>query len=727
MPFLLLSLGLLAVSVWAVVDELYVRRPWKAIRAEHDRRARARGEGGVEIALEQRVLPELGRIDRCETCHAAIDVPGADDPSLEEPYRRHPRFETLIGEHPPRRFGCTVCHGGQGMQTKGVAGRAFDHGLDDPYWEAPLRRGALVESSCASCHAQLSDEDAPTYALGRALFLDLGCAGCHESALVDAAEAVRGPPLGGLGRKMSGVFLARWIATPWAVRPRTRMPDAWPGEPEDGGRRWAEAEAIAAYLVGLDGPALPPAPQGGDPGRGRVLYRNRACGGCHEPLEEEGAPLGPELLGLPDKTRAAWLAAWLRSPRALWPGARMPDPELSEAEIADLVAYLLGEPPTPPERELTVTPEKVERGRALVETLGCHGCHDVPGVPEGTLAGPELVGFGRRTPDLLGWGDVEPPQGEDPLPAWTRRKIAEPHAFAEAGTELVMPRHRLDAAQVEALTVFSLAHREGSGVPAERRAPVDPEERILARGEVILARSGCRLCHEIGYREDAVRDADGEVLWTERIPIGGDLRFLDDPPPAAAPSLSEAGLQFRYRWLYDYLADPPVLRPWLSMRMPHFDLDARDRADLVAFFAARQGLPHPYRPAEAPHLDPADEAEAILLFSRMQCLKCHELGSTARADERAPDLRLSAERLHPEFVRRFILDPQSLQPGTRMPDFFPLEDDDRPESWMSPYPELLGGDVHRQVEALTHLTLELGRDPALLARLRAAAAAEETR
>ena len=47
-------------------------------------------------------------------------------------FRTHPnRWAMLVQSHVPEQVGCTVCHGGEGMQTKGVEHKAFLHGEDD--------------------------------------------------------------------------------------------------------------------------------------------------------------------------------------------------------------------------------------------------------------------------------------------------------------------------------------------------------------------------------------------------------------------------------------------------------------------------------------------------------------------------------------------------------------------------------------------------------------------
>jgi len=83
----------------------------------------------MEINFRQVFLPKLDRVDRCTTCHVGIDDPGMVDAEL--PLRSH--SGTVFEHHPLDKFGCTVCHDGQG--------RAVDlesaHG-EGQHWGQPL-------------------------------------------------------------------------------------------------------------------------------------------------------------------------------------------------------------------------------------------------------------------------------------------------------------------------------------------------------------------------------------------------------------------------------------------------------------------------------------------------------------------------------------------------------------------------------------------------------------
>ena len=60
----------------------------------------------------------IDRVDRCTSCHTGINKAGFED--SRSPYTTHPKREEILGKHPPEKFGCTPCHGGQGPAVNSV-------------------------------------------------------------------------------------------------------------------------------------------------------------------------------------------------------------------------------------------------------------------------------------------------------------------------------------------------------------------------------------------------------------------------------------------------------------------------------------------------------------------------------------------------------------------------------------------------------------------------------
>ncbi len=56
-----------------------------------------------------------------------------------------------------------------------------------------------------------------------------------------------------------------------------------------------------------------------------------------------------------------------------------------------------------------------------------------------------------------------------------------------------------------------------------------------------------------------------------------------------------------------------------------------------------------------------------VLLTELSCTACHEAGPVTLAPKLGPDLSGAGRRLDTDWVRRFLLDPQAVKPGTTMP------------------------------------------------------------
>src|SRR5205814_2843249 len=137
---------------------------------------------------------EFAIVERCELCHLgtrepltikASDVapngPGKKPDELSLAFVSHPRKE-LLQIHNPEKYGSSACHGGNGRATTSVVKA---HGLN-PFWLHPLFHKENTEAGCQMCHANdRMTQGADTLNLGKDLFYQRGCVGCHRMEAFD--------------------------------------------------------------------------------------------------------------------------------------------------------------------------------------------------------------------------------------------------------------------------------------------------------------------------------------------------------------------------------------------------------------------------------------------------------------------------------------------------------------------------------------------------------------
>ena len=182
-------------------------REWKPYQAEYREQLlkkinRDRNPAYYKMVVEMKPeirqveIDEWGTVDRCMTCHAGIEDPlfaGA-----RQPLTSHPEPE-LLKYHPVEKFGCTICHGGQGLATTytGAAHKTIAH------WPVPMVAKGLMQSRCGICHKDFAAIGADRLIKGRELYQEMHCAGCHQ---IDGQGGAVGPDLSAFADKDPGSF-----------------------------------------------------------------------------------------------------------------------------------------------------------------------------------------------------------------------------------------------------------------------------------------------------------------------------------------------------------------------------------------------------------------------------------------------------------------------------------------------------------------------------------------
>ncbi|HEX7191857.1 MAG TPA: c-type cytochrome, partial [Thermoanaerobaculia bacterium] len=420
------SLAFLAVLAVSPVKNAL--RPYRGIQRQFRRVGAARAPSmkaaqtyaSRPVAIQQIWLPDFeNRVDRCTTCHL-----GASDAAMAgatQPFGEHPATY-----HTPRdfqRFGCTVCHAGEGLATD----ERDAHGTtaDAP---SPILPAEFIEAGCGRCHVKDSVDDAPTLSAGRALMAKSGCYACHAARGHEDFRS-EAPPLDAISMKTGGEWMRRWLSDPKAMDPNTSMPN-FRLERE-------EIDALSHYLFSrsvspelrhaIEAAASEPA---GIAAHGKTLFAESRCISCHT-VDGKGNGSAPELGKVASRATRAWLLAFLRDPHAFNPQTRMPRYNFSDGDLRDLVAYFedeLRDFDAPPNilEPLRVKATLAERGEKLFKTAGCFACHG--GIKEGERFGPDLYGIGDRKASSLDFGRRR--DLPRTLTAWLGAKVTSPRSFA---------------------------------------------------------------------------------------------------------------------------------------------------------------------------------------------------------------------------------------------------------------------------------------------------------
>lgn len=622
------------------------------------------------------------RIDRCQTCHLGWNDEMMDGEDVPLVYRRHPLPE-LLKIHDPEVFGCTPCHHGQGPAlTEG-----FAHGYDDKYWEWPLRKGKEVYASCNDCHSsELYVRYGEPINKAKTILVESGCHGCHEMKGYTELPKI-GPELNQLPAKTNPEWLFRWVRNPKDYSAHTRMPNFRFDDDQ--------AEAITAYLwkIGQESPSRPNnrVSQGGMASRGKVIVETVGCIGCHvvgndtRIREARGLSydIAPELSRVGSKVDPDWLYEWLKNPRHYRPDTRMPSLQLTDQEARDVVAYLMTLKDTRrfEQKQLRLdSPEIVMRGEKLIREFGCHGCHAIKGMEKEGRVSVSLSNIGRKRVDELDFGDTKIPRTWDD---WVFNKIKDAQVFATDRIESKMPVFALTDDEVVLLRTLLRSFTREKPEP-EYHKPFDKRQQSIEAGRMLALDYNCIACHQIEE-------------------TGGFIKATLEDEGLAPPTLRPQGAKVQEPWMYDFLKEPKTIRPWLKVRMPTFSLTDEEITIFTNYFLALHDKELKLRDYTEMKLDPKLLAAGKKLYDDFQCALCHQAAAAATREpaDLAPDLSLARQRLKPEWIIEWLSDPQKIQPGTRMPTYFP--------DMQTFETEVLGGDVHAQIQALRDYVMSLGK------------------
>ncbi len=446
LQFLTLIASLIFCAFWVAAVIRDGRPEWKVLQKRYRillNRLAETGEAGATAAAQgveliSVDLDELGRIDRCPTCHLGITDPRMRDQPL--PFRTHPG--EYLRHHPLSDYGCTICHDGQGWAPDRKNAHARDETVE---WPWPLQALEYVQSACGQCHLALFlDSDPPagtaTYTEGYRIFRREGCLGCHKAR---GLGGILGPDLTEQGHKSQRDYnfanitgertVVNWLREhfkdPEMVSPGSRMLAL---ELTEG-----EIRALVTFTMGLAKPEIPFTFLSLETleefkGRRRNLSGEEGypmfCSACHG-KEGGGKSYRKYATGIPGIGRDDFLSVASADLIAfsvyhgrggrLMPAWLPRNSGLRPEEIADLAVYIKSLRKTRSRWEETRSREGNAPQGQILFADACALCHgdDGRGLPVITISNPDLLAVAS---DEFLYRTIVRGRGNTAMPGWGR-------------------------------------------------------------------------------------------------------------------------------------------------------------------------------------------------------------------------------------------------------------------------------------------------------------------
>ena len=452
---------------------------------------------------------------------------------------------------------------------------------------------------------------------------------------------------------------------------------------------------------------------------GRELFFEYRCAKCHAEKVEafEAGTDAPSFEGIGARRSAEWMVSWIRDPYAERPSTHMPRLAKNADEASAMAAFLgsleTGAQSIQPVRKDSPAPPE---GKTLYEALLCGSCHDEGGLllkhirrkfPAGKLAEYLLAPAAHFS--------------------WTR-----------------MPNFKLSQKEAETLAKEVLAQQLAIDDPGP-----NPPKSLIAPGRDLVQSRGCLNCHTLKLEnkfnapklgtdwnkgcviaapnapqfhftdvQRAALIAFGQTdrsSLTRQIPFEfaqRQMRSLNcrgcHGQQEGFPPVDILGSKLRPEWMAEFISQKipykpraethPRGEPWLFARMPSFGQWGQA---LAHGMAALHGYP-PHTTTEKSDPELAKIGQKLVgKEGGFSCVSCHAVGAVQATDvfdSEGINLAWSAERLLPQYYRRWVRNPLAIDPQTKMPVYFD-------EEGRSPLTEVLDGDGEKQINAMWHYLL----------------------
>jgi len=650
-------------------------------------------------------------VDRCEVCHAGIREPleltpasmksasGKED-AMSRAFVSHPNRE-ILQLHNPEKFGCASCHWGNGRAT---TTEEKGHGRHR-FWLWPMFEKENTEAGCQQCHAKdRVTQGAETLNLGRDLFAQRGCMGCHRYEGFDRENDALAST-----RQQIGQLDDQITANEKQILADTKATGSEKVTEDEVKKLLAHADSLRVT-------------------NSLLAARKDQLNLQAKYQMQDVKKVGPNLKDVRVKLRKEWVPVWLENPQGFRPGTKMPTfwrfgtfpenyehapgPQMRDKngaeQIQAIAAYLWQD--SFDTKLPTQAQGNAGHGKELFESRGCLACHSIG--EGGSKIGGDFaanlsrVGEKANFDYIVRWihnprERVAPycPKHKRDLTPDDYAKKGLPFVFdtelhskcPEDGAELqvqnmtVMPNFRLsetDARDI-ATYLFSL-----SSPPSYASAAFMDDPQLKEKGRLLIKQYGCAGCHEISGFEDEQRigkelTVEGATpierldfaLQTKRAEEGQDPLKLRENEKEEKPWYNHKGF-FEHKVTQPSLYDEGKEKdPKDRLRMPQPYLTPQWRTALTTFLLGSVGAEGSNVPSTL-FFNPQDQRRQDIqngwwVVKKYNCMGCHQLQVGQRSvvmdlpfyqSPEGKDLlppRLSSEgaRVDPTWLLRFLHDP----------------------------------------------------------------------
>lgn len=387
--------------------------------------------------------------------------------------------------------------------------------------------------------------------------------------------------------------------------------------------------------------------------------RRLGCVGCHD-IEgyNDLAKVAPPLDRVKTKLTSSWLYDWVKNPKRFRPDTRMPNFLMPDSEAVAIVAYLETVSADKPAANWPVANRRgdAKTGRDIVKTVGCLGCHHID-----DLAG-EAINVKKAAeidhgPNLSRIGDKVDA-------AWLYGWLKNPRAY---NPETRMPSLRLTDQETADVTAY-LTTLSDSYSPISKPADTRPRDYLADQGEYWVRTYGCFGCHTIPGME-----GEGKVSVALTTFGAKDVTELAFGDATDIPHTWEG-------WTLGKLKNSRLYETKQAIqRMPDFAMDDEDSRLFLMLLKSFDG-----RKVYEEYRDPVTEKAQKLQRGRIlaehyNCTGCHSIEGrggdiTAYIADRGyhpPNLTPEGAKVQSDWLFTFLQNPTPIRPwlDLRMPTF----------------------------------------------------------